>query len=264
VGKINVLPQKTYLLEYFAGTYGDYISGLISYSVKGFYDDYDLKDQWRYWSVDYALVKRNRYSLSLRGGGYEYVEKYNEFMLSRMIEEFRPHFDEKNPIKVLFNTHPKLIHDSKDSEENYRTLVNDFTKTETIFLSVPLEFETIFKVACNEYYTSKMHTKNDMEEFVELFKLHADKQAFAQKIIPANKCFMLHDVDKIEPKDLVQFGDVDRERFLYYQDMYNIEKMELLNWYTQRLLKKTQYSNPEIIKEMENYINKLRYTNSLM
>ena len=258
MGKINVLPQETHLLEYFAGTYGDYISGLISYSVKGFYDDYELKDQWRYWTVDYAVVKRNRYSLSLRGGGYEYVEKYNEFMLSHKIEECRPHFDEMKPNKVLFNTHPRLIHDSQpDSKEHYRTLVNDFTKTKTIFLAVPVEFETIFKVVCNEYYTSKMHTENNMEEFLQLFKLHADKQVFAQKVLPANKCFMLHDVDKIEPKDLVQFGDVDRERFLYYQDMYNIQKMDLLNWHTQRLLKKTQYSNPEIIKEMKDYVKSL-------
>jgi len=258
VGKINELSQETYLLEYFAGTYGDYISGLISYSVKGFYDDYELKDQWRYWSVDYALVKRNRYSLSLRGGGYEFVEKYNELMLSRMIEDFRPHFDEMKPTKVLFNTHPRLVHNSQpDSKEHYRTLVNDFTKTKTIFLAVPLEFESIFKVACNEYYTSKMHTENNMEEFLQLFKLHADKQALAIKIIPDEKRFMLHDVDDISPKDIVQFGDVNRERFLYYQDMYNIQKMDLLNWHTQRLLKKTQYSNPEIIKEMKDYVKSL-------
>ena len=32
------LEQETFLLEYLPGTYGDYVSGIVSYSVDGFLD----------------------------------------------------------------------------------------------------------------------------------------------------------------------------------------------------------------------------------
>ena len=40
----------------------------------------------------------------------------------------------------------------------YRTITNNsFKSTKTKFISIPLEFDAIFKVACNEYYTSRIH-----------------------------------------------------------------------------------------------------------
>ena len=58
------LEQETPLLEYYAGTYGDYVCGIISYSIDGYYDDYVyLEDEGRYWKVEHSLVNRNRYSL---------------------------------------------------------------------------------------------------------------------------------------------------------------------------------------------------------
>ena len=154
------LEQETHLLEYYAGTYGDYVAGIISYSIEDFYDNYShMSDSDRYWEVDNALVRRNRYALGLRGNGYEHVESYTDFMLSHKIWlEFQPHYNKMQPKKVLFNTHPRLILGTEYSNPNiYRTITNSFKSTKTKFISIPLDFDAIFKVACNEYYTSRIH-----------------------------------------------------------------------------------------------------------
>jgi|GEM_PF-1937192 hypothetical protein len=253
------LNQQTHLLEYFAGTYGDYLSGIISYSVKGYYDNYATMDEHdRYWETDKAIVRRNRYALGLRGNGYEHVENYTDYMLSHKIWlDFQPHFDSLSPTKVLFNTHPRLILDSPyDNPEIYRTITNKFNSTHTKFLSISLDFNSMFKVACNEYYTSRMHEEDDdaLRAFYGVFKAQVDKQKGALICIPKDKLFVVNDIDNLSPKDISIYGDVDRERFIHYQDLYNLHKMDLLNWYTQRLLKKTRISRPDFIKSLEDYI----------
>ena len=253
------LEQETHLLEYYAGTYGDYVCGIISYSIDGYYDDYvDLEDDRRYWKVEHSLVKRNRYSLGLRGNGYEHVENYTDFMLAHKIWlEFQPHFDNVSPTKVLFNTHPRLYNSDYNDPLIYRTITNKFKNTKTKIISIPLEFDAIFKVACNEYYTSRMHkidTKTDLKAFYGIFKAHVDKQKGILNLIPKEQRFVISDIDKLSPKDIVSYGDVNREKFEYYQKLYNDKKMDILNWHTKRLYEKTKQSIPGYILDLENYL----------
>jgi hypothetical protein len=252
------LEQETHLLEYYAGTYGDYVCGIISYSIDGYYDDYVyLEDEGRYWKVEHSLVKRNRYSLSLRGNGYEHVENYTDFMLAHKIwTDFQPHYDTMKPKKVLFNTHPRIGF-ADDNPIIYRTITNKFKNVKTKIISMPLEFNTIFKVACNEYYTSRIHkldTPEDLKAFYGIFKLHVDKQKGILKCIPEKQRFIISDIDKLSPKDIVSYGDVDREKFESYQKLYNDKKMDVLNWHTKRLYEKIKESRPGYILDLENYL----------
>ena len=256
----NIIPsqleQETHLLEYYAGTYGDYVSGIISYSIEDFYDNYAyMPDGDRYWEANNSLVRRNRYALSLRGGGYEHVENYTDFMLSHKIWlEFQPHYDKMQPKKVLFNTHPTFGHG--DNPTIYRTITNKFKNTKTKFLAIPLEFDAIFKVACNEYYTSRIHDSDtDLETFFGVFSSQVSKQKGALECIPKEKLFVIEDIDKLSAKDIVLYGDVNREKFEEYKSNYNIEKMDLLNWYTKKLYKETKTNNPNFIKALEDYLH---------
>ena len=254
------LEQETHLLEYYAGTYGDYVAGIISYAIEDFYDNYShMPDSDRYWEVDNSLVRRNRYALGLRGNGYEHVENYTDFMLAHKIWlEFQPHFSKSSPNKILFNTHPRLVLGTKyDNPEIYRTITNNLKNTKTKFISIPLDFDAIFKVACNEYYTSRMHkldTDTDLTAFFGIFNSQVDKQKGALKCIPKEQLFVIEDIDKLSAKDLVSYGDVNREKFEEYKSNYNTEKMDLLNWYTKRLYQKTKANNPDFIKKLEDYL----------
>ena len=256
------LEQETHLLEYYAGTYGDYVAGIISYSIEDFYDNYKFEpDGHRYWEADSALVRRNRYALSLRGGGYEHVEKYSDFMLSEKIwGDFQPHYDEMKPKKVLFNTHPRLVLGTDYTKaEIYRTITNRFEHTKTKFLTVPLEFDAIFKVSCNEYYTSRIHTidtDDSLKSFFGIFCSNVDKQKGALKCIPKEKQLVINDIDKLSAKDIISYGDVNREKFEEYKSNYNTEKMDLLNWYTKRLYEKTKNKHPDFVKALEDYLYK--------
>ena len=66
--------------------------------------------------------------------------------------------------------------------------------------------------------------------------------------------FVIEDIDKLSAKDLVSYGDVDREKFEEYKSNYNTEKMDLLNWYTKRLYQKTKANHPDFIKKLEDYL----------
>ena len=254
------LEQETHLLEYYAGTYGDYVAGIISYSIDDFYDNYShMPDSDRYWEVDNSLVRRNRYALGLRGNGYEHVENYTDFMLAHKIWlEFQPHFNNSSPKKVLFNTHPRLISGTKyDNSNIYRTITNSFKSTETKIISIPLNFDAIFKVACNEYYTSRIHTLDtdtDLKAFFGIFNSQVDKQKGIIKCIPEKQRFVINDIDKLSAKDIVLYGDVNREKFEEYKSNYNTEKMDLLNWHTKRLYEKTKANHPDFIKKLEDYL----------
>ena len=251
------LEQETHLLEYYAGTYGDYVSGIISYSIEDFYDNYStMPDGDRYWEVDDAVVRRNRYALGLRGGGYEHVENYTDFMVSHKIWlEFQPHYDNMQPKKVLFNTHPRIGF-ADDNPIIYRTITNKFKNTKTKFLAIPLEFNAIFKVACNEYYTSRIHDSDiDLKTFIAIFNSHVDKQKGALKYIPKEQLFVIEDIDNLSAKDIACYGNVNREKFEEYKSNYNIEKMDLLNYHMQRLMKFCEFTNPEITKKMKDYVN---------
>ena len=129
--------------------------------------------------------------------------------------------------------------------------------TKTKFISIPLDFDAIFKVACNEYYTSRMHkldTDTDLTAFFGIFNSQVDKQKGALKCIPKEQLFVIEDIDKLSAKDLVSYGDVDREKFEEYKSNYNTEKMDLLNWYTKRLYQKTKANHPDFIKKLEDYL----------
>ena len=65
----------------------------------------------------------------------------------------------------------------------------------------------------------------------------------------------MEDIDKLSAKDIVLYGDVNREKFEEYKSNYNIEKMDLLNWYTKKLYKETKTNNPNFIKALEDYLH---------
>ena len=150
-------------------------------------------------------------------------------MLSHKIWlDFQPHYDNMQPKKVLFNTHPRLVLGTEYENQNiYRTITNSFKSTKTKFISIPLKFDAIFKVACNEYYTSRIHnldTDTDLKAFFGIFNSHVDKQKGALKCISKEQLFVIEDIDKLSARHLISYGDVSREKFEEYKSNYNIEK----------------------------------------
>ena len=65
---LSDIGYETHLLEYYPGTYGDFVSGLITYSIEEFVDTYELDNKRdRYWTyAGEASLLRNRYELSKR------------------------------------------------------------------------------------------------------------------------------------------------------------------------------------------------------
>ena len=62
----------------------------------------------RYWTQDVGVdLIRNRYELSLRGNGYEFVENFSEHLLAHKIWilESSLLYERKYGNKILFNCH---------------------------------------------------------------------------------------------------------------------------------------------------------------
>ena len=157
------LEQETFLLEYLPGTYGDYVSGIVSYSVDGFLDPCEphLSDgEEKYWNANNAIVARNKFPLSLRGGGHEHVLDYSEFMLAHhTFLHFNSflHIPSPEKYKLLFNTHTYIVDPLR-----LRTMHNAFTDTKTNCLTIKDDFDIVFTSTCNEYFTSHKDKEFDI------------------------------------------------------------------------------------------------------
>lgn len=240
----EVLDFETHMLEYFPGTYGDSISGIVSYAVDGFYDpdsdDYAFDDDKSrpgdYWNANGAIVKRNRYLLSCRGNGYEHVEKYNEAMLGHKIFLDFPILLSDDPLfknrptKLMFNTHMKYEPKPVLFPEQCRTLHNDFTQTDVKHLTMGMEYDTLFLSACNEYYTSQSHEVSDTNWKVlyQMFRNRIRNMLWVENNVPKEKTVNIGDIVKLSPESVECYGNVNEEKFDAYCSQYREEKLVLL------------------------------------
>lgn len=224
---LSDIGYETYLLEYHPGTYGDFVSGLISYSIENFVDTYDFTMNDRYWTQDVGVdLIRNRYELSLRGNGYEFVENFSEHLLAHKIwilESSLLH-ERKYGNKILFNCHPCLVDDS------YRTIKNNFTTTSTKFLLLEDNFDIMLKSTLNEYYTnseSKEGINNDI--ILSRFENRLISLRNAKRSIPKSKVLYIKDIDYITPDDISVYGNVNEKKFNEYFNEYKELKLNNLN-----------------------------------
>jgi len=247
------LSQKTYLLEYLPGTYGDFVSGIISYSIEEFYEhhgDVGLKWSKRYWNEEGSKLVRNRYAQSLRGAGYEHVERFTDFMLAHHTYlHFSDLFDSEKT-KVLFNTHPKL---RVISDINvFRTVYNAFEYTTCKFLYINPTFENIIQCAVNEYMSGWDHLtdekNNNKKELFFLFFNKLESLDLAKQQIPDDKLLKLDNIRDIKPSDISMYGDVNENKFLEYKEDYCNRKLDMLEWNTTRILEKMRILEPETLE----------------
>lgn len=250
----EVLDFETHMLEYFPGTYGDSISGIVSYSVDGFYDpdcdDYAFDDSKSrpgdYWNANDAIVKRNRYLLSCRGNGYEHVETYTEVMLGHKVFLDFPILlsDElkqlgRHPTKLMFNTHMKYEYAPVLFKEQCRTLHNNFTHTQTLHLTMPMDYDILFLSACNEYYTSQSHRLDDTNWKVlyQIFRNRIRNFHWVNKHVPEDNLLNIGNIINLDISVAERYGTVNEEKFNAYTKQYSEEKLILLQHIARKRMK---------------------------
>lgn len=225
---LSDIGYETHLLEYYPGTYGDFVSGLITYSIEEFVDTYELDNKRdRYWTyAGEASLLRNRYELSLRGNGYEFVETFSEHLLAHNLWIMYPKlvWHPQPNTKILFNCHPSII------DKKFRTTTNSFTNTKTKFLLLEDNFDIMLKSTINEYYSS-IDDKSDLNKdvFFERFRDRLIVLRNAKNNISDDNILYVRDIDDISPEHISSYGNVNEELFYEYKNEYVSKKLNKLN-----------------------------------
>lgn len=249
------LEQETFLLEYLPGTYGDYVSGIVSYSVDGFLDPCEahLSDgEEKYWNANNAIVARNKFPLSLRGGGHEHVLDYSEFMLAHhTFLHFNSflHIPSPEKYKLLFNTHTYIVDPLR-----LRTMHNAFTDTKTNCLTIKDDFDIVFTSTCNEYFTShKDKNEINWDDFRTMFIQRVKMIRHISKTVPKDQIIQIDNIQEFNPDLISCYGNVDQQKFEEYAKEYNDLKLSLLLHLARRTYKIFFKNNADRRKQYEQY-----------
>lgn len=236
------LDYNTYMIEYFPGTYGDFICAIISYSIDDFFDPFDPRytDEDKYWKItDDTVLLRNKYPLSCRGGGYEHIEKYTELMLAHKV--FLDYHalltnDFKVANNIMFNTHTKLPTTVEFSKEDFRTLTNAFFKTSIKCLTIDTSFDSILMSACNEHYTSteEEFSNPNWERIFNKFMYRLKAMNWIKSNIHTDKTLDIKDIRELNVDVLSEYGDINEEKFDAYLEEYKEQKLYFLNVLTNK------------------------------
>ena len=225
---------QSYLLEYFPGSFGDFVSGLISYSIEEFYDtQWSLQMRQRYWnrydkilSPDAEkpdLILKYEYLLSLKGDGWEHVEKYNDYMLSNFCHhKNRAVFHNKEATKILFNCHPRTSK-SGSSIKDFRSQHNDFETTKTFLIHPGKTFEHLLLNSLNFYCTSPAFVwdkENDnYNNFISVWKFMVNSRKIVDDFNFEN-IIDIRNVADISPDIIKPFGKVRANKFKEMVDAF--------------------------------------------
>lgn len=231
-GCLPVLPEyQTYLLEYLPGSFGDFLSGLISHSIEEYYDSHENIAE-RYWhrydtivSPDVQkpdLVLKYGYTLSLKGEGWEHVPKYNDFILSHFCHNNHGEvFHNKDATKILFNCHPKAS-SSELGTKDFRSQHNDFKITKTFLVHPGKSFDILWLNTLNVYCTSPAYVwdkdNNNYNNLISRWKYMCE----VRKLID-DLGFETIDMGKISEitSDIIKpFGQVNEEKFQEMKDTF--------------------------------------------
>lgn len=247
------LDYNTYMLEYIPGTYGDFVCSIISYSVEDYFDPLNplYTEEDEYWKISGGTVMlRKQYPLSCRGGGYEHIEKYSEFMLAHKIFLDYPALL-TNPTKVsenlLFNTHMRLDNNGIVSKELSRTLTNTFTKTQIKCLTIDTSFDSILMSACNEHYTSTEEEilEPNWKRIYGKFAHRLYTLDWIRKNVPEDKIFDIGNILNLNPDTISSYGKVNEEKFEKYLEEYKEQKLHFLHFLL-RKRRKEIFANQEL------------------
>lgn len=239
------------MIEYFPGTFGDFICSSICYSINDFFDPMsgEYTDQDRWWVANnHATMKRNKYPLSCRGGGYEHVEKYTELMLEHMIFLDYPKFNDiVKDTKIMFNTHMKLNNSDSILIEDSRTLTNSFSSTDIKFLTLETSFDNILMCTCNEYYTSlgDSMSKTNWETFFKMFAFLVKCSKWRDANVEIEKRLTINNILDVKPEDISYYGMVNEEKFFKYYNEFKNVKLDLLHVISNKR-KREIFANPKL------------------
>jgi len=246
------LDFDSHMIEYFPGTYGDFVCAIISYSIDEFFDPVD--PAWTrenaYWrSSENTIMLRNKYPLSCRGNGYEHVEKYTELMLGHKIFLDYPDLLIKNHNykKIMFNTHMRL-NNNNATELDSRTLNNNFTKTRVKALTIDMDFDSILMSVCNEYFTSteRSISNPDIKKIGVMFSNRVKTLKWTERHIPEEKKLKIGNILEFNPSVIQQYGNVNEQKFNEYFKEYSEKKLELLQNLTIRTKNKFLFADRKI------------------
>ena len=229
-----VLPEyQTYLLEYFPGSFGDFLAGLISYSIEEYYDCHSSENMnKRYWNrydnitgpgtEKPDLVLKYGYILSLKGEGWEHVPKYNDFILSHFCHhKHRGVFYDKNSTKLLFNCHP-MISDTKLEIKHFRSQYHDFKITKTFLVHPGKSFDILWLHTLNFYCTSPGYVwdkqNGDYSNLISTWKYMCD----VRKLVEDYKFNTINigNISEITPDIIKPFGRVQTTKFKEMKDAF--------------------------------------------
>lgn len=260
----NEIKIDTHLLEYNPGVYGDFVCGIVAYSVDGFFDpcNRDYTDNEKYWYSNNSSILRNQYPMSCRGNGYEHVERYTEFMLAhKMFLDYPALLDDGTISRfesMIFNTHSGLPYNNEShniSTELCRTITNGFTKTRTKFLTIDTSFDSIFMSACNEYYTSNGNEREAVN-FKNLFSKFTNRiktSRWVEKHLTNEQKLYIGDINNFNSDCISYYGNVNQGKFDEYLKEYEEQKLKILRKLTDRTLKQLKSNSDAYSKFVEEF-----------
>lgn len=258
----NEIKIGTHMLEYNPGVYGDFICDIVSNSVDGFFSP-RYKENERYWYSNNSSILRNQYPLSCRGGGYEHVERYTEFMLAhKMFLDFPELVDDailSGYENMIFNTHPKLPKSNQFnsiSANLCRTLNNDFTKTNIKFLTIEDSFDSIFLSTCNEYFTSNgSQRKVDIKQLFIMFVSRIKVSRWTNRCLTDEQKLYIGDINKFDSDCIRCYGNVNQAKFDAHLKEFQEKKLTILQKLSNRTLNNIK-STPDYYKKFTTHFEK--------
>lgn len=218
--------MRKHLVEYQPGTYGDFISNVVAYSVDGFY--YNCDETFFHDAVYQATVPKINYEVSFRGGGYEFLPKLTDFIVDKCVG--RMGIDTSDD--MLFNMHPRWNEEPMSIADTFRTLTHTMTNCTAKFLTLDCEFDTILLAASNLFFVDNPDYSNSLKknplEIRRKFDYIARIQSWANTHLANDQKLNIGCITALEPEMLSVYGNVDTDKFNELYNLYNERKMEQL------------------------------------
>ena len=263
MGNVNPIKftekNNVHILEYFPGHFGDYISSIISHSVKLFYSDDEYDSLWKPINYNDAIY-RKKYARTLRGNGWEFVENYGDYHIDRFVHtEFRSLYEQK-PMRYLFNLHPLLteceVLNDNDFRLKLRTLTNKFNNVQIRYLYV----ENLLDTVVNEYYTgpgslwdSKNKNIENLKSIVRNHKIIKHYTKILKKELE-DKIITVPTIFSLTPEHIMCYGSVDVEKFSTFSKEFEVKKLENLRYKKYNLIDFLKNNNHrDLLDEFNGY-----------
>lgn len=228
--------NNVHVLEYFPGHFGDYISNIISHSVHLFYYEGETENTGLWKPVEHEkAIYRKKFPRTLRGNGWEFIEKYKDFHIDRYVHMTFRYLYENEPMRYMFNLHPLLTEKDVENNDDFikklRTLTNGFINVQVRYLHI----ENIWDTVVNEYYTgpgSYWDANNgNIDNLKLILKNHKKIKYYTSNIKNemGDKIISVPTIFSLTPEHIMCYGRVDVNKFNKFSDDFKHVKLNELS-----------------------------------